>query len=164
VTVSARETRCERTRTWAALAPDGELAVLERRLLDAHLARCLACRSFADDVAAIAAELRAAAVERTARRLVLPAVPMRRTGASRLRAGASVAAVAAMALGIAARTPLADHGDRRSRAPGASPADVARAELHTVRLFRQEEQMRRIDAPRSRPARSATNLPESTLR
>ena len=147
MTVSARETRCERTRTWAALAPDGELGVLERRLLDAHLARCLACRWFADDVSAIAAELRAAAAERTARRLVLPAVPMRRTAASRLRAGASVAAVAAMALGIAARTPLADHGERRSPAPRATPLDVARAELHTIRLFRQEEQMRGIDAP-----------------
>ena len=65
MTVTTRESRCERTRTWAALAPDGELAVLERRLLDAHLANCLACRSFADDVAAIAAELRAAAAERS---------------------------------------------------------------------------------------------------
>ena len=158
MTVSARETRCERTRTWAALAPDGELAVLERRLLDAHLARCLACRSFADDVAAIAAELRAAAAERTARRLVLPAVPMRRTAASRLRAGASVAAVAAMALGIAARTPLAEHEERPSRTPRATPADVARAELHTIRLFRQEEQMRGI-APPGRPSLAFGNQP-----
>ena len=94
-----RETRCERTRFWAALAPDGELAVLERRLLDAHLARCIACRSFADDVAAFAAELRAAAAERTARRVVLPAAPLRRTAGptskpaatngERLRFGAS---------------------------------------------------------------------------
>ena len=158
MTAPTRETRCERTRTWAALAPDGELAVLERRLLDAHLAHCLACRSFADDVAAIAAELRAAAAERTARRLVLPAVPMRRTAASRLRAGASVAAVAAMALGIAARTPLADHGERPSRTPRATPADVARAELHTIRLFRQEEQMRGIDPP-GRPSGAFGNQP-----
>ena len=158
MTVSARETRCERTRTWAALAPDGELAVLERRRRDAHRARGLACRSVAADVAAVAAELRAAAAERTARRLVLPAVPMRRTAASRLRAGASVAAVAAMALGIAARMPLADHGDRRSPAPRATPLDVARAELHTIRLFRQEEQMRRIDAP-GRPSGAFGNQP-----
>jgi len=158
VTASTRETRCERTRTWAALAPDGELAVLERRLLDAHLVHCIACRSFADDVAAIAAELRAAAAERAARRVVLPVAPIRRTAARRLRAGTSVAAVAAMALGIAVRTPLAEHGDRPSRTPRATPADVARAELHTIRLFRQEEQMRGIVSP-DRPSGAFGNQP-----
>ncbi len=132
--------------------------MLERRLLDAHLAHCGACRSFADDVAAIAAELRAAASERTARRPVLPAAPIRRTAASRIRAGASVAAVAAMALGIAAQTPLADHGDRPSRTPRASPADVARAELHTIRLFRQEEQMGG-SVPPARPPGAFGNRP-----
>jgi hypothetical protein len=155
---TTRESRCERTRAWAALAPDGELAVLERRLLDAHLAHCVACRSFADDVAAIAAELRAAAAERAARRLVLPATPVRRAAVSRIRAGASVAAVAAMALGIAARTPLADHADRPSRTPRATPADVARAELHTLRLFRQEEQMSGNAAP-GRPSGAFGNQP-----
>lgn len=146
MTISTGETRCERTRTWAALAPDGELAMLERRLLDAHLAHCVTCRSFADDVATIAAELRAAAAERTARRLVLPA-QVRPTSVARMRAGASVAAVAAMALGIAARTPLADHGDRPSRTPRAASADVARAELHAIRIFRREEQMSGKAAP-----------------
>jgi Putative zinc-finger len=164
VTTSTAETRCERTRTWAALAPDGELAVLERRLLDAHLAHCVACRSFADEVAAIAAELRAAAAERTARRLVLPGAPVRRTAASRIRAVGSVAAVAAMALGIAGRTPLAGHGDLSSRTPRPAPADVARAELQTIRLFRLEEQMRGIAPPGRSSGRSATNLPERTLR
>jgi Putative zinc-finger len=158
MTTVTRESRCERARAWAALAPDGELAVLERRLLDAHLTRCVACRSFAEDVAAIAAELRAAAAERTARRLVLPTAPIRRTAASRLRAGASVAAVAAMALGIAARTPLAEHGEQPSRTPRATPVDVARAELRTIRLFRQEEQMRGI-APPGRPSGAFGNQP-----
>ena len=158
MTASTRETRCERTRTWAALAPDDELAVLERRLLDAHLAHCAACRSFADDVAAIAAELRAAAAERTARRLVLPAASVRRTALGRIRAGASVAAVAAMALGIAARTPLADQRDRSLPTPRATPADVARAEAHTLRLFRQEEQMSGNAAP-GRPSGAFGNRP-----
>ena len=57
-TTGLRERPCEQTRAWAALAPDGELAVLERRLLDAHLAHCAACHSFAGDVARIAAVLR----------------------------------------------------------------------------------------------------------
>ena len=111
--------------------------MLERRLLDAHLARCAACRSFADDVAAIAAELRAAAAERSRRRLTLPAAPARRSAGARVRAVASVAAVAAMALGIAARAPyVGRRASRRPRAPRAAPADVAEAELHTLRLLR----------------------------
>jgi hypothetical protein len=144
---TTRQSRCERTRAWAALAPDGELAVLERRLLDAHLAHCAACRSFADDVAAIAAELRAAAAERSARRLVLPAAPARRSAGARVRAVASVAAVAVMALGIAARTPFASDAERPSSIPRVAPADVEDAELHTLRLFRQEALMSRSASP-----------------
>jgi hypothetical protein len=90
--------------------------------------------------------------------VVVPAAPIRRTAASRLRAGASVAAVAAMALGIAARTPLADHGERPSRTPRATPADVARAELHTIRLFRHEEQLRGF-APPGTPSGAFGNQP-----
>jgi anti-sigma factor RsiW len=147
VTGSTRETRCERTRAWAALAPDGELAVLERRLLDAHLAHCAACRAFAADVAAIAAELRAAAAEHSRRRLVLPAAPARRSAARRLRAVASVAAVAAMALGIATRTPYVDDADPQPSTPRATPADVVDAELHTLRMLRREASMSGIASP-----------------
>ena len=38
---------CDRARAWAALAPDGELSELERKLLDAHVVRCGACSRFA---------------------------------------------------------------------------------------------------------------------
>ena len=144
---ATRESRCERTRAWAALAPYGELAVLERRLLDAHLANCTACRSFAEDVAAIAAELRAAAAERSRRRLILPVTPARRPVGARVRTVASVAAVATMALGIAARTPYAGDAQTPSRASRAAPADVANAELHTLRLLRQEELASRSASP-----------------
>jgi ferric-dicitrate binding protein FerR (iron transport regulator) len=134
---AAREpSRCERARAWAALAPDGELAMLESRLLEAHLAHCADCRSFAEQVTAIAAELRAAAVERSSRRLVLPAAPGRRAPA-RVRSVASVAAVAAMAVGIAMQAPLGDP-ERPSGPPAAAPADVDDAELHTIRLLRRE--------------------------
>ena len=44
---------CDRARGWAALAPDGELSELERKLLQAHLLRCEECRAFADDVVTI---------------------------------------------------------------------------------------------------------------
>ena len=63
VSGGTRESRCERAQVWAALAPDGELAVLERRLLDAHLAHCARCRAFAQQVAAVAAAVRGAAAE-----------------------------------------------------------------------------------------------------
>jgi hypothetical protein len=132
--------------------------VLERRLLDAHLARCAACRLFADDVAAVAADLRAAAAERPRRRLVLPAAAPRRPLGARVRAVASVAAVAAMALGIAERTPYGEQTERPARTPRAAPADVAQAELHTLRLLRREAQMSRISSP-GRPAGAFGNQP-----
>jgi hypothetical protein len=137
VTAVTEESRCDRARGWAALAPDGELAMLESRLLEAHLAHCAGCRSFAEQVAAIAAELRAAAAERSSRRLVLPAAPVRRSAYTRARSVASVAAVAAMAVGIAVQAPA---GDPKPRAhpPSVAPAEVDDAELHTIRLLRRE--------------------------
>jgi len=101
---------CERARTWAALAPDGELSELERKLLDAHLQRCSACAHFALDVAAVAAELRAAAPQPLPRPLSVP-IWRRRPVYARVRAVGAAAAVAAMALGIAARAPLAPQSD-----------------------------------------------------
>ncbi len=158
MSVGARESRCERTRAWAALAPDGELAVLERRLLDAHLLHCEACRSFAADVAAIAAELRAAAAEHSRRRIAIPAAPARRRAGARIRAVVSVAAVAAMALGVAARTPYVGGGEPRRQPAKASPAGVEDAQLHTLRLLRREAYLSGAGVP-SRPSSSFGNQP-----
>ena len=137
MTAVTEESRCDRARSWAALAPDGELAMLESRLLEAHLAHCAACRSFAREVAAIAAELRAAAAERSSRRLVLPTAPPRRPASTRVRGVASIAAVAAMAFGIAIQAPVGDP-EPPARPPAAAPAAVDDAELHTIRLLRRE--------------------------
>ena len=101
---------CERARTWAALAPDGELSELERKLLDAHLQRCSPCAHFALDVAAIAAELRAAAPQPLPRPLSVP-IWRRRPVYARVRAVGAAAAVAAMALGIASRGPITPSDD-----------------------------------------------------
>lgn len=98
-------TLCERARTWAALAPDGELSELERKLLDAHVQRCAACAQFAIDVAAVAAELRSAALQPLPRPLALP-IWRRRPVYARFRAVGAAAAVAVMALGVASRAPL----------------------------------------------------------
>ncbi len=106
---------CERARTWATLAPDGELSELERRLLDAHLGHCSACADFSVEVAAIAAELRAAALQPLPRPVSVP-VWRRRTAYVSVRAVGSAAAVALMALGIAARAPLSP-GDEGTFGP-----------------------------------------------
>jgi hypothetical protein len=158
VSVAVRESRCERARAWAALAPDGELALLERRLLDAHLANCAACRRFATLAAKIAAELRAAAAERPSRRVVLPAAPVRRSVYVRLRHAGSIAAVAAMALGIAAQAPLPDDSDRPAAPRGPPPAEVDDAEQHTLRLLRREALLAARTHP-DRPALAFGNQP-----
>ena len=103
---------CERARTWAALAPDGELAELERKLLDAHLQRCAACGYFAVEVAAVATELRGATLQPLSRPLAVP-IWRRRPVYARVRAVGAAAAVAVMALGIASRAPLSA-SDRES--------------------------------------------------
>jgi anti-sigma factor RsiW len=137
--------RCERARAWAALAPDGELPLLERRLLDAHLAHCPQCRAFVAEVAAIATELRSAPAERSSRRVVLPAGCLRRRS-HRLRNVASAAAVAAMAFGIALQQPAPVAGPQSVPTRSAPPADVDEAELHALRLFRQEALLNRAGA------------------
>ena len=138
MTPAGRPSRCERTRAWGALAPDAELSQFERRLLDAHLARCACCRDFAEQVAAIAAELRAARLERSARRTVLPSAHVRRSAYARGRGIAAVAAVAAMAFGIGLQAPLEEERERPSAPLGSAPADVDEAELQTMRQLRHE--------------------------
>lgn len=96
---------CHRARAWAALAPDGELSELERKLLGAHLRRCAACAAFAVDVAALTAELRAAAAVPLARPVAIPVWRRRRSWAG-VRAAGAAAAIAVMTLGIASRGPL----------------------------------------------------------
>lgn len=63
MTLDAHSRACERARTWAALAPDGELSTLELRLLQAHLDRCPACARVAADIEAISEAIRSAPLE-----------------------------------------------------------------------------------------------------
>ena len=96
---------CERARSWAALAPDNELAELERKLLDAHLARCAGCSRFAERVVAVAEALRSEPLQQLSYPVSVP-FWRRRAVYSRFRAVGAAAAVAAMALGVASRAPL----------------------------------------------------------
>ncbi len=100
---------CERARSWAALAPDNELSELERKLLDSHLARCAGCSGFAVRVAAVANALRNERLQPLRYPVSVPSW-RRRTAFARMRAVSAVAAVAAIALGIASRAPLPSDG------------------------------------------------------
>jgi predicted anti-sigma-YlaC factor YlaD len=69
---------CERARFWTSLRLDGELSELEGALLDAHLARCAACRAVADGFDASTTALRSAPLERVAPLALDPARSARR--------------------------------------------------------------------------------------
>jgi predicted anti-sigma-YlaC factor YlaD len=109
---------CERARAWSSLRADGELSELESALLDAHLCRCTACRSFADGAAEVAAALRAAGLERPAPLALV--LPRRRRPARR-----ALQAVAASALLVVAGTLGTLAGFDRQPGTRGSPRRVA---------------------------------------
>ena len=140
---------CERARTWAALAPDGELSELERKLLDAHVQRCAPCAHFALHVAAIAAELRAAAPQPLPRPLSVP-LWRRRPVYARVRAVGAAAAVAAMALGIASRGPISPSDNDSFRLPQVTNF-ANRAPEREVELINRRVANEKARATRFRP-------------
>lgn len=88
---------CRRVREQVSLQLDNELSELERRMLDAHLARCVDCAGYADDVRTFTQELREAPLLAPER----PVVVTRRSRdvAARLQIGVA-AALAFAALGL----------------------------------------------------------------
>ena len=111
---------CERARTWASLRADGELSELESALLDAHLGRCVQCRTFARDFEGVTGALRAAALERPAQ-LALPVV--------RRRAWLRLAPVVVIAGALAAAGLAAASSAPGAKRPASRPvAMVAAAE------------------------------------
>ena len=149
---------CERARAWAALAPDGELSELERKLLGAHVARCGACSHFSVKVTAVAGELRAAALRPLPRPVSIP-VWRRRPVYARVRLAGAAAAVAVMALGIASQAPFSA-GDRHAfpLAPVVDFTGGDQAEHQALRDIRREAILAAIEA-RTRPARHFGNQP-----
>jgi anti-sigma factor RsiW len=87
-----RSATCDRARAWTSRRSDGELSEFECALLDAHLARCPACATFAEDVGSITTALRTAPLMKLSRPLHIAA---RRRRSYRLptTAAASAAAV-----------------------------------------------------------------------
>jgi len=150
---------CERARSWAALGPDGELSELERKLLDAHVARCGACSRFSLEIAGVAARLRAAALQPLPRPVSIPTW-RRRPVYARVRMAGAAAAVAAMALGIASRAPLsaAEQQSLRLAPPVVDFSGGDQAEQQALRNIRREAIVAAI-AARTRPARHFGNQP-----
>ena len=146
---------CERARTWAALAPDGELSELERKLLDAHLQRCAACGYFAVEVAAVASELRAAALRPLPRPLVVP-IWRRRPVYARARAVGAAAAVAVMALGVASRAPLS--ADRESFELPRVTNFANKSPEREVELIARQVENEKAGSTRFRPTKPGTVL------
>jgi len=149
---------CERARSSAALAADGELSELERKLLDAHVARCGACSRFSVEVAAVAARLRSAALQPLPRPVSIPTW-RRRPVYARVRLAGAAAAVAVMALGIASRAPLSAGEPQALRlAPVVDFSGGDLVEQQELRTIRREAIVAAIEA-RNRPARHFGNQP-----
>ena len=100
MTRESRSTACERARAWASLLPDGELSLFERRLLDAHCARCPACARLRDDVGSVTAIVRATPFDVMSRPVRVPSQRLRawRPAAGVLASGG--AAVLALVLAV----------------------------------------------------------------
>ena len=92
---------CERTRQWVSAALDSELSQFERALVTGHVARCAACRAFADRVTEVTVAVRSSPPQKLSARIYLPA---RRRLAWRTQAGVarlgSVAAVVVTAISV----------------------------------------------------------------
>ena len=115
---------CERARAWASLRADGELSELESELLDAHVERCAACRSFAVGVEAVAETLRAAPLERPSV-AVGPLVHVgARTAWRALRLTVAAAVVVAAGVIASASRPGMPASERASAKPVAMVAGI----------------------------------------
>ena len=133
-----RSPACDEARTWAALAPDGELSEFERASLRAHLAGCAACARFAADVERIIALVREDELAPLAQRVsIRSAYSRRRTLAARARPVVAAAAVALMAVGVASRSPLPVDPRNTVTLQGAPVS--AEADRREMEALRQQE-------------------------
>jgi len=88
-------TDCMLARESASARLDNELSELENARLDAHLRGCAECLAYAEEIGAIAARLRGAALERPGQQVVLPR--RRVFSGARMQAAVAAAAVAVVA-------------------------------------------------------------------
>jgi len=136
---------CERAREWSSLRIDGELSLLEEELLERHLDACETCGSFEEAMRSAAVAMRSAPVERSTRRIRLPA--RRAKGVSIERRRTAVVAAAALALGALL-------GSYLDRAPQPAPVDGG---SQVSLLLRDLNQLR--DLPRTAPPARQAPVP-----
>jgi anti-sigma factor RsiW len=122
---------CERSREWISLRLDGELSELAEKMLESHLARCAACRTFESDVDVTSRLVRTAPLERPEHPIALPR-GRRRVFARPVSAVA--ATVAAVALGFAAFLNLPSSGTLA--APIIRSANADNSDLNLQRAMR----------------------------
>lgn len=110
-TSTAMSEACNRTRQYVSLHLDGQLSELEAMMMESHLARCPACRSFTDELEGLTRALRGADLVEPPHRFELPHRPSR---FSVNRVGATVAAALLVVAAL---------GGIGSKPPGGQPAD-----------------------------------------
>ena len=98
MSLEAHSSDCGRARRWAALAPDGELSLLELRLLQAHTQRCPGCARVAADIEAISDAIRSAPLESPSAQVALPVLHRARF-LNRTPSVRSIGQLAAVAVG-----------------------------------------------------------------
>ena len=132
---------CSRARFWVSLRLDDQLSELEGALLDAHLAGCAACGSFAGESTLTTDELRAApAAEHAPVRIDVPRRPRRPLV---IAFAAAVIAAAAVAGGVVR--------DVLAPAPESAPARPVAVVASSVELNDQFRQLRRTSLLGQRP-------------
>ena len=151
---------CDRARAWAALLPDRELAELERKLLDRHLASCGRCRGFAEEVVTVTELIRSQELLPLPQPVSVPSWRRRTAVTARLGSLGAAAAVALMAIGIASRAPLPAADDSTSsRLPRVTDyANNAPREVAQIRKFKRVY-VTPENVLRLRPAKQQQTLP-----
>jgi predicted anti-sigma-YlaC factor YlaD len=92
---------CHRTRQHVSLRLDRQLSELEVAVMENHLARCAACRTFAEELEGVTETLRSADLVEPPIRFDVPHRPAR-VGVTRAGAAAAAAVLVAVALGAVA--------------------------------------------------------------
>lgn len=113
---------CARVREQVSLELDGELSQLEQRMLAAHLERCSACVTYADDVRDLTERIRSAPLHSMRRPVVVRR--SRHLSTTRIQVGIAAAfALAALGLGTQLATAPAHEGTlaRYDGQPNLSP-------------------------------------------
>lgn len=126
-----------------SLELDDELSQLERAMVESHLRRCAACRSFRDDLVSFTREIRDAPLEEFSG---LPlVVPRRRRAYPDALAVASVAASIAVAVGVGLSVgEFGSHTPRASQSARPAYLDSPGYDLSIIKRVQDTRDARRI--------------------